>query len=178
MVITNYSDIRATIPEEEVSYKEVAFGDNVIRVLQYLPIQGKSALLQYIIDMALDETTGCFSPIRVNVAYCIGVLRSYCGVHFDDEVNVVDAYDELERNGILDKVMGAIPEEERIYMETLINDTIEDISRYNSSLAGMLQSMQGNANGLDESLRKILEQVKNREGLELLSEIKNVVGTD
>ena len=178
MIITNYNDIGPNLPEEEIGYKEVKLGDNVIRVLQYLPIQGKSELLQYVIDIALDEVTGCFSPIRVNVAYCIGVLRSYCGIHFDDDIDIVSAYDILEKNGIFDLVMEAIPESERVYMEALINDTIEDISRYNSSLAGMLRAMQSDSDGLNESLQKILEQVRNKEGLEILDEIKNVVGTD
>ncbi len=182
-MITNFNDIKNNLPEynPEENYKEIEIGmgpEYTIRVLQYLPIQGKSNLLQYVIDLAIDDNTGCFSPIRVNVAYSIGVMRAYCGVHFDDEQNVLEAYDVLERTGILNKVMGAIPEEERNYMESLINDTIEDIVRYNTSLSGMLQNMTKDTNNLDESLKKILADVKDRKGLEILEEIKNVVGTD
>lgn len=74
--------------------------------------------------------------------------------------------------------MEAIPESERVYMEALINDTIEDISRYNSSLVGMLRAMQGDSDGLNESLQKILEQMKSKESLEILDDIKNMVGND
>lgn len=171
----------AALPKKYSKAKEIDIGlgeDYKLNVLQYLPIQGKANLLQYVIGSAIDDSTGCFSPIRVNVYYCIGVMRAYCGVHFDEDVDILEAYDKLESTGIIDKVMEAIPEDERKYMETLINDTIEDVTRYNTSIAGMIQNMSDKTEGLDEQLRDILERVKNREGLEILGEIKNVVGTD
>lgn len=182
-MITHFEEIKDTLIQatEEPKYKEVEIGmgpEYTIRVLQYLPIDGKANLVQYVVNAAIDNNTGCFSPVRVNVYYCIGVMRAYCGIHFDDDQDIAEAYDLLESTGILGIVMESIPEEERTYMESLINDTIEDISRYNSSLAGMLSSMNQDANNLDESIKKILEQVKNREGLEILEEIKNVGGID
>lgn len=182
-MFTSFNEIKDALMKvtEEPKYKEIEIGmgpEYTVRVIQYLPIDGKSNLVQYVVNAAIDNNTGCFSPVRVNVYYAIGVMRAYCGVHFDDDQNVAEAYDLLESTGILDRVMEAIPEGERNYMENLINDTIEDIARYNSSLVGMLNAMNQDATGLDESLKKILEQVKNREGLEILEEIKNVGGTD
>lgn len=180
-MIDNFNTLKEVLPEQELETRTINIGlgpEYELNVLQYLPIQGKANLLQYVINSAIDDSTGCFSPIRVNVYYCIGVMRSYCGLHFDDDVDVLEAYDILESRGIIDNVMAAIPEEERGYMETLINDTIEDITRYNTSLAGIVQSMSGQTTELDTQLRDILDKIKNREGLELLSEIRNVVGTD
>lgn len=180
-MIDNFNILKEALPEQEPMIKTVDIGlgpEYVLNVLQYLPIQGKANLLQYVISSAIDDNTGCFSPIRVNVYYCIGVMRSYCGMHFDEDADVLEAYDILESRGIIDNVMQAIPEEERGYMETLVNDTIEDITRYNTSLSGMIQGMADKTDGLDEQLKDILNKVKNKEGLELLGEIKNVVGTD
>lgn len=148
-----------------------------IEVSQYLPIEEKAALVQEVVNASIDEQTGCFSPVRVNVYFAIGMLIHYCKMSFEDE-NIIEAYDLLEQNGVIDKVLAAIPDEERGFIETLVNDTIEDISRYNSSLAGMISAMSDNANNLDGTISDILEKIKNREGMEMLAEIKNMVGTD
>mgnify|MGYP006926996284 FL=1 len=63
-------------------------------------------------------------------------------------------------------------------MKSLVNDTINDIARYNSSAAGIIQSMSNNAGGLDSQITDILEKIKNGEGMETLSVIKDVVGKD
>lgn len=182
MVVTNFSDVEdvlSNLVTAEQSYTDIEItSNNTIRVLKYLPIEGKANLVQYVVNMAIDSNTGCFSPIRVNVYYEIGVLRSYCGIHFDDNENISEVYDLLVQAKVIDKVMLAIPEEERNYIQTLINDTIKDISRYNNSFAGMIASASGEAGSLDTTLQDILEKIKNREGLEVLSEIKNAVGTD
>ena len=183
MIITNFKEIKESLPARDYlnNYKEVSLGvdgkEYTLRVLQYLPIKDKADLVSYVVNAAIDENTGCFSPVRVNVYYGIGIMMQYCRIKFDD-VDVVEAYDIIDSTNILDIVMNAIPEEERVFMESLLNDTIGDISRYNSSLAGMMHSMSGEATNLDESIQAILEKIKNKEGLEVLSEIKNVVGTD
>lgn len=160
------------------NYKDITIStDKVIRVRQYLPIDDKIELINYVVDNSLDNTTGCFSPIRTNVFFSIGVLRQYCGINFGDE-NVSSIYDLLEESGIIDIVMEAIPQDEMKYMEDLLNATTADISRYNNSAAGIIRSMSGDADSLGTSLDDILQKIKNREGLEVLSEIKNVVGKD
>lgn len=182
-MVTKFEEIKDVLlnATEEPKYKEIEIGmgpEYTLRVLQYLPINGKANLVQYVVNASIDDTTGCFSPVRVNVHYAIGVLRAYCGVHFAEDDDIVEAYDMLESIGVFGRVMEAIPEDERNYMENLINDTIEDISKYNHSLAGMVGAMNKDTDGLNESLRTVLEQIKNREGLEILEEIKNVGGKD
>lgn len=181
MVITNFNELKEPCPRQEPQYKEIEVGlgpEYTIRVLQYLPINGKANLISYIVNAAIDPNTGCFSPVRTNVYYTIGVMRSYCGMHFDDDIDVAEAYDFLESTGTFDRVLEAIPDEERTYLESLVDDTIADISRYNSSLVGMLSNMNKDATQLDESIQTILEKVKNKEGIELLADIKNVDGID
>lgn len=183
-MVTNFNDIKDALIKatEEPNYREIEIGfgkeKETIRVLQYLPIDGKANLVQYVVNAAVDNNTGCFSPIRVNVYYAIGLLRSYCGIHFDELQDVAQAYDLLENTGILNKVMMAIPEDERTYMETLINDTIKDISRYNNSFAGMISAMSGDAADLGTAIEDILEKIRNKDGMEFLGQIRTAVGTD
>lgn len=174
-----YSNLKAALPQNFITAtKEIELNENlVLQVRQYVPTEEKAKIVQYVVNMSLDDRTGCFSPIRVNVYYAIAMLQHYCGIDFEDE-NLVDAYDQLDSCGFITSVLDNIPEEERRYMENLVNDTIEDIAKYNTSFAGTIQAATSEANNLDSSVTDILNKIKNKEGLEVLDEIKNVVGTD
>lgn len=176
-----YEDLKTCIkqtPLQQQKEKEFIISDDTtILIKQYLPINDKARLIQDVAIGALDPMTNTFSPVRVNVYYAIGVLKYYCGIEIEEE-NIIEAYDLFEQHGLLDEIILSIPSEEITYMESLVKDTIDDLARYNSSLAGMLANMSNQANGLDESITNILEKIKNKEGLELLDEIKNVVGND
>ena len=124
--------------------------------------------------------TGCFSPVRVEVYFSIAVCKWYAGITFTDKqmTEVSKTYDLLEENGVIDKIISVIPENEINFMNELVNDTIDDIARYNSSAAGIIQAMSANADGLDNQITEILDKVKNGENMETLSVIKDVVGKD
>ena len=74
--------------------------------------------------------------------------------------------------------MGAIPVPEIDFVRDLAKDTAEDVVRYNNSFAGMIGMVSKDADGLDEQIKEIVQQLKNAEGLEQLAVIKDVVGTD
>lgn len=154
--------------------------DITLEIRTYLPIDKKTELIQFVVNNALDEMTGCFSPVRVEVYFSIALCKWYADITFTDKQlkEISKTYDLLEENGIINGIMSQIPEGEREFIRDLVNDTIEDIARYNSSAAGIIQSMSTNAAGLDSQITEILEKVKNNEGLETLSVIKDVVGKD
>lgn len=164
---------------ESDNYSDITITENlVLRVNHYLPIEKKIEFIKYIVESALDESTGCFSPVRTNTYFNIGLLKWYCDISFDEIDNIAEIYDILEQSGIINIILKTVPQEEIQFIQNLIDDTIQDIEKYNISAAGIIHSMSNNAEELDGSLKNILEQIRNREGLEVLDEIKNVVGTD
>lgn len=161
--------------------KTIALDNGVeIEVKEYLPIAEKIELINYVVENALDEKTGCFSPVRTEVYFSIGVAKWYGNISFTEKqmVDIDKTYDALETNGVLDKIMGAIPSDELEFLKSLIDDTTTDIARYNSSFAGVVTAASGEAGTLDDQINKIMESVKNREGLEVLGAVKDVVGID
>lgn len=165
---------------KKISTNCVLSSDITVEVRNYLPIDEKSDFIKFIVDHALDDVTGCFSPVRVEVFFSIAICKWYANISFTDK-QLADAskiYDLLEENDVIDKIISAIPEDEAEFMKELVNDTISDIARYNSSAAGIVQAMSMNAGGLDNQITEILEKIKNGEGLEILAEIKDVVGKD
>lgn len=180
MSVTSFSDIIKNISDEAkiVQTKEISIGSEItLNLKTYLPINEKVKLISFVVDNAIDEDTGCFSPVRLNVYYSIGILIYYCGLEVEG-IDIVETYDLFEYLGIFNKVLSEIPEEERQFMEDLLDSTVEDIAKYNHSAAGIIHSMTNDAGNLSESLQDILSKIKDREGLEILSEIKNVVGND
>lgn len=161
-----------------IETKKIDCGSNTFEVCSYLPVDEKAKMLQFVVNGALDETTGTFSPLRVEVYFAIAVCRWYAGMTFTEEdmVNVAQVYDALDTNDLLGDIMDAIPDDELAFIRGLVEETIADIARYNTSAAGIIQSMSNNATGLDEQISSILEQIKNGEGLEQLAVIKDVVG--
>lgn len=148
-----------------------------LEVRDYLPMNEKIELISNVVDYALDENTGRFSPVRTALYFDLALVHHYAGINFDGE-DMIAAYDVLETTGLLDKIVSAIPQDEYNFMKDLVDETTHDIADYNSSFAGVMQIASSDANGLSAQIEDILGKVKNREGLELLGEIKNVAGKD
>lgn len=159
----------------EILCKEVKINETVsLGVDQYLPIEKKSELITFVTNSALDTNTGCFSPLRVEVYFALGVVKYYSTLDIGEVLlsDIGKLYDALEMNGIIDKIMDAIPEDELNFVRSLVLDTIADIARYNNSFVGTLNAMSGEATGLSEQIDNIIQGMKSKEGLELISSIK------
>lgn len=172
-----YSELN--LREPEVENRTVKLNSGVdLEVRAYLPIDEKANLITWAINLALDDKTGCISPVRFEVCFALGVVRWYSGIEFDDDVSLSDIYDMFEKNDVINQIMGVIPVAEIDFVRDLAKDTAEDVVRYNNSFAGMIGLMSTDANNLDEQLTEIVGKIKNAEGLEQLAVIKDVVGSD
>lgn len=172
-----FQDLKLQTKIKETNFK---FKDNEITVRNYLPIHEKVEFIQFVVANSLDEITGCFSPVRTEIYYGIGLCRYYAGIEFsvEDIKNIESTFDALDSTGLIGEIENWIPEEESNFIRGLIDETIQDIARYNSSAAGIINAMSANSTELNETITSTLDAIKNKEGLELLDQIKNVVGND
>lgn len=174
----NYQELKDIVPAIKSTTSTVNIDDtHTLEVKSYLPIDQKIELINWVVENSLDTQTGCFSPIRTDVFFAMALAKWYADVEFDDDVVISDAYDILESNSVFDAICTAIPEHELNYINDALEDTLKDIARYNNSFAGMMSGMDAESAGLNDAITKILEQVKNRENLEMIDELKNVVET-
>lgn len=176
MEILNFKDIAT---KNKVESAIVDLGEGVqFEVSKYLPISHKGELITFVVNGAIDPNTGCFSPLRTEVFFTVGLVKWYTTIEFSEEelLNIGDTYDKLEVSGLVDKITDIIPEDELKFMQELVKDTTADITRYNNSFAGMMTAMSGEASSLDDQLTEILNKIKNKEGMELLSVIKEEMG--
>ena len=169
----NYSDLGLDIEIKEVEV-EVA-GGKKLNVLTYLPMKDKTEMLQFIVNNVIDPKTGCASPIRMEIYFSIAMCHWYGGIGFSDEdmAKISDVYDALEVNKVIQTIIDYVPYDEINFMRELAEETVADVARYNSSAAGIIQSMADSSGSLDEQLSDIIKKVQSREGLEMLDMIKN-----
>ena len=173
----NIKELNLREPEVVTSPITLNSGVN-LDVREYLPIDDKADLITWVITMAVDDKTGCISPIRFETCFSIAVVQRYAGVEIDPEMTISEVYDLLETNDVISQVMGAIPKEELDFLSSLAEDTAKDIVRYNNSFAGMISVLSSDTNSLNDQITDILDKIKNGEGLEQLAVIKDMVGND
>jgi len=160
-----YSELN--LRELEVEKTSIKLNSGVdLDVRTYLPIDDKADLISWAIEMALDDKTGCISPIRFEVCFAVAVVKWYADIEIDDNITLSAIYDTFEFNEVINQVMGAIPIAEIDFLRDLAKDTAEDIVRYNNSFAGTMSLVSGDASNLDAQLSNIFGQIKNSEGLE------------
>ena len=169
----NYSDLGLDIEYKKVEVELI--GDKKLNVLTYLPIKEKTQMLQFIVNNVIDPKTGCASPIRTEIYFSIAVCHWYGGIGFSDEdmAKISDVYDALEVNKVIQTIIDYVPYDEINFMRDLAEETVADVARYNSSAAGIIQSMADSSGSLDAQLSDIIKKVQSREGLEMLDMIKN-----
>lgn len=157
--------------------KEWQFSDTVILTVKtYLPIVEKSDLIMFVVNNAADDN-GCFSPVRTEVYFSLGLAKWYAGINFTDkQINEGSkTYDILESNEFFSDLRAHIGEEEYDCIESLLEETLNDISRFNNSFVGMMNAVSGDADNLSAQASDIMTKLQNKEGLETLSLIKDTV---
>lgn len=156
---------------------EIPDTDITLDVLTYLPQAEKAKFITFVIQNSMDDR-GCFSPIRLETFFSIAMAKWYGQISFTEK-QIQDAaktYDILQSNDVFNLIVDTIPEDEYRFIEEAVNDTAKDVARYNNSAAGLLAAMNTDAMSLDGELSEILEKIKNKEGLEELAAIRNMMG--
>jgi hypothetical protein len=151
----------------------VKINNHELGVLQYLPIDKKGELLTFVLTGAIDDQTGCFSPLRIEVYYTLALLKYYAGIEFDsdDYSHIGETYDKLDRSGCIDIVLSAIPEDELQFMEELMVETVDDVAQYNTSFSGTLSMMSGLTGDLSEQVDALLGKLKENNNFNQLKEL-------
>lgn len=158
----------------ETGYIEVKVDESTtLKIRSYLPVEEKGQLVTFVINSALDPNTGCFSPLRTEVYFSLGLAKFYADIDFEENLigDVGNIYDKLESSGINTMIVSAIPKDEYDFICGLVEDTIADLARFNNSFMGMLSNMSGESTDLTGQIQEIVEQLKEAKGLEVLTEL-------
>lgn len=112
-----------------------------IEVLQYLPIEEKSSLINLVLQNALEN--GIYSNVRVDAYFHLFITMMYTNLNFTDKQkeDLLKLYDILKSNGIIDKVIMAMDENEYNNLLDSLNQQIADTYQYKNSLGGIVATL-------------------------------------
>lgn len=159
--------------------KEIFINGVSVSVKQYLPMANKTAFMEWVLNHSTDMNTGLVSPVKLKVNSSLALVKWYTDIDLDEkqmEDNPLELYELLNANAVFSLVLHAIDGSDYRELADLIDEVIESANRYNFSAYGIMNTLTSSSADLATQATELLKNVKNAEGLELLSEIKNIIG--
>ena len=154
----------------------INYNEQIIEVKQYISVNDKLKLISDIINNTVDEHSFC-NPVKVKVYLLIGIIENYTNISFTEKQkeDIVKLYDLIQSNGLFDKILAAIPDEE---FNDLVNstwDSVDAIYTYRNSVMGILDNVSADYDNVNVDVNKTIEQIKNLDH-SFLSEVMNKLG--
>ena len=140
---------------EMIREKEYKIGD-VLSVKPYLSLTTKKIIIKKILDLCITEEESIKKIDFALKEFAYGYILSdqYSNINFEVE-DVLELYDELKENDIIDIVLKAIPESEINFIDYVLRKEIEQIQLVDNSLASVVS----------KSLNKIMEKIPDQKGI-------------
>lgn len=144
-----YTDLNLSINPK---IKEIEFNGHKIEVKSYVPVETKAGMVNLAVKGSLNE--GTVNSILVDAYFHMFIVEFYTNIKFEsnDPEDILSSYDELISNGLLDKILDAIPEEEYDYL-------INSLKEFERQIVSYSQSYANTSSNTTEELFKILTQI-------------------
>ena len=109
-----------------------------VEVLKYLPVEEKYNLIEITLQKAYEN--GIYNPVKLDMCFALNLVYLYSNISFTDKQreDEIKLYDTLESNGIIDKIIDAIDDDEYNNIYTMLIETEEKYTNYRKTLAGAL----------------------------------------
>ena len=176
--MANFDDMKINLNK---SLKIIKINGKDVNVLQYLPAEEKNSILENVIQQA-DQGT-ILNTFLLDCIFDMYLIFSYTDIKFTDEQknNILDTYDLLESNGLVDIIIAAIPENEYNILRDNLQDMVDDYLGYRNSARALLKQFEFFAPDAAEKLKeatKDLDVEKLKDVLQLAGStgINNAIG--
>lgn len=159
--------------EEEKICTTFNYNEQVIEVKQYLPIQDKLALVERVINKALDASSKFYNLAQVMVLLDMEIIYSYSNITFTDKQKeeFLKTYDLLKSNRFFENFYNHMKDDEYNQLKEWIIDALTHIYQYNNSLMGILENSQNQFEGLNLDAEEIRAKLADPNNLSFLKEI-------
>lgn len=172
--------------KKDTSVVEIPWGDQVIEVRKYLPIQEKIDLITRVVTLSLDDNNFA-NPMRKKIFMTLEMLYAYTNINFTDKQkeDFLGLYDSVISSGLWSKILNEAldPEEDDYYTSTeywmihrAVDAVIDEIYKYKNSALGIMQAIVQDYKDLDLDAEKLEEKIANKENLQLLHNVMEKLG--
>ena len=155
----------------------IEFNEQNIEVKQYLPVEEKLELITNVLELSHDSNN--FSnPIKVQVYTALEMIDKYTNISFTEKQkeNPTKLYDLLNSNGLLEKIIDAVPQIEYDELIHGIYDTIDAVYSYQNSVLGILDTISQDYSNLNLDATEIQKKLADPENMALLKNIMTKLG--
>lgn len=151
----NFSDLGLKLNEKTRTFK---FQDKEIKVKQYLPIEKKITLVKIALQQSMEN--GVYNEGLITAYFHTYVIMFYTDLEFTDEEkqNVLDLYDLLWSENIIDSVINLIPQEEIQELGEMLNMQQRNNVTYKQSAAYLIGQF---INELPNQMDRVADIVNN-----------------
>ncbi len=155
----------------------VQIGEQTIAVKQYLPIEEKLELITKVLVQAHEPESNYNNPVKTDALTALEMIFAYTDLVFTEKQkeDLPKLYDLLKSNGIVDVILNAIPEPERIDIERGVYRTIDSVYAYQNSVLGILDNVKQQQLNTEDSIENVQEFLQSEE-LKPLKEIISKLG--
>lgn len=142
-----------------------------------MPIQDKLAMIERILNSTVD-TTGFLNPVRLEVFSILEIINTYTNINITEKMmdNAPKTYDSLMINGIIDKIIEAIPEDEYNAVFDAIEECAEHTVSYMNSFVGMMKTVNENYNMTGMSVEEMMSSLGDPDKIGFVKEVLEKIG--
>lgn len=154
------------------------FGEHVIEVEQYLPLEDKVNLISAVIEQAGNGEEGFFNIVKLDAYYRIEMIKAYTNISFTEKQleDTTKLFDAIVLNDIWAIIELSVPEVERKYIWDNILNLAREITSYNNSVLGVLKTVSKNRNELNFDVDEIMKNLNDPQALSMLKEMMGYTG--
>ena len=154
MAKVTYASMKLKVNED---VKTIDVNGNSVEVLQYLPVDDKYSLINITLQKAKEGAI--YNPLKKDMFFHLHLIYMYTNISFTDKQREDESklYDTLVSNGVLDKVIEAIPENEFNLLYSYLNDQEQEILKFRNTVGGAIAEIIQNLPIQAEEMQKIVD---------------------
>ena len=173
--LTNFGNI----PTSEINYLQI--NDGVCEVKQTIPFEQILKLIQWVINLTIDDRPFISEPIKKIVQDC-ALLKYYTNIDLTfidsgdfEATKLYEAYDLIFAHDIMEKVKPLINPMQLEFISSTIDKTLKSIVDYRNSAQGIIDVLSLKANSQVESMEKAIQEFEDPSKMQEVHKIMKLV---
>lgn len=156
----------------------VEYNDQTIEVKQYLPIAEKSELITRVLNNSVDENTGYYNLLKLDMTLGLEIVYAYSNISFTEKQkeDPMKLYDMLNASKVLNLIIGLVPDGEFYYLNKTTHEMANNIVSYRNSAMGIMEAISADYSNLDLDATDIQKKLNDPDNMALLKDVLTKLG--
>ncbi len=156
----------------------VEYNDQTIEVKQYLPISEKSELITRVLNNSVDENTGYYNLLKLDMNLGLEIVYAYSNISFTEKQkeDPMKLYDMLNASKVLNLIIGLVPDGEFYYLNKTAHEMANNIVSYRNSAMGIMEAISADYSNLDLDATDIQKKLNDPDNMALLKDVLTKLG--